>query len=58
MGFVLESVFKSQSPWAVAGMSFAMLVLGSNEVTFTRSKRRPQGLVRLHPPRLRLPHSY
>ncbi|KAL8281009.1 hypothetical protein RQP46_006688 [Phenoliferia psychrophenolica] len=44
MGLVLDAVFKAESPWAVAGMAFAMVLLGANEVTFARSKRRPRGL--------------
>ncbi|KAM0755353.1 UPF0014-domain-containing protein [Meredithblackwellia eburnea MCA 4105] len=44
MGVILDKVFKAESPWAVAAMSFVMILLGANEVTFARSKRRPDGL--------------
>ena len=35
MGVVLDAVFKAESPWAVAAMSFAMVLLG--EHTFNLS---------------------
>lgn len=44
LGVVLESVFRAQSPLAVVGLGLALLVLGAQEVTFTRSKRRTNGL--------------
>ncbi|KAI5481281.1 hypothetical protein MNV49_004903 [Pseudohyphozyma bogoriensis] len=44
MGLLLTVVFNADSPWAVLGMSLGMILLGANEVTFTRSKRRPSGL--------------
>lgn len=44
LGVVLESVFEAQSPLAVAGLALALILLGAQEVTFTRSKRRTDGL--------------
>ena len=44
LGVVLESVFSAQNPLAVVGLGTALLVLGAQEVTFTRSKRRTKGL--------------
>jgi len=44
LGLILESVFAAQNVFAVVGMSLAMLLLGANEVTFSRSKKRSDGL--------------
>lgn len=45
LGLILGSVFEAQNVFAVMGMGLAMLLLGANEVTFTRSKKRTEGLV-------------
>lgn len=45
LGLILKGVFEAQSPIGVAALSLAMLLLGANEVTFNRSKRRTKGLV-------------
>jgi len=45
LGFVLDKVFSTQSPIAVVALGTAMLLLGANEVTFTRAKRRTHKLV-------------
>ncbi|CAD6589457.1 MAG: hypothetical protein CYPHOPRED_004844, partial [Cyphobasidiales sp. Tagirdzhanova-0007] len=44
LGTILRSVFNAQSPVAVAALSLSMLLLGANEVTFNRAKRRTKGL--------------
>lgn len=44
MGLVLQSVFETTSPWAVAGISCLLLVLGSFETVANKSKYRFSGM--------------
>ncbi|CAE6426493.1 unnamed protein product [Rhizoctonia solani] len=45
MGLVLQSVFEASSPWAVAGISCLLLVLGSFETVANKSKYRFSGML-------------
>lgn len=40
MGFVLQRVFETDSPWAVAGITCLLILLGTVEVVINKSKRR------------------
>ncbi|GAB1521797.1 hypothetical protein RhiTH_004894 [Rhizoctonia solani] len=44
MALVLQSVFEASSPWAVAGISCLLLVLGSFETVANKSKYRFSGM--------------
>lgn len=39
-GFVLQRVFETDSPWAVAGITCLLILLGTVEVVINKSKRR------------------
>jgi putative ABC transport system permease protein len=45
MGVVLRWIFDSDSKWAVAALSTAMLLLAANEITTTRIKHKHDRLV-------------
>ncbi|EUC64922.1 ABC transporter permease, putative [Rhizoctonia solani AG-3 Rhs1AP] len=45
MALVLQSVFEASSPWAVAGISCLLLVLGSFETVANKSKYRFSGML-------------
>ncbi|QRV89625.1 hypothetical protein RhiJN_17643 [Ceratobasidium sp. AG-Ba] len=45
MGLVLQSVFEASSPWAVAGISCLLLVLGSFETVANKAKYRFSGML-------------
>ncbi|KAG9099082.1 hypothetical protein FS749_002153 [Ceratobasidium sp. UAMH 11750] len=45
MGLVLQSVFETTTPWAVAGISCLLLVLGSFETVANKAKYRFSGMV-------------
>lgn len=40
MGFVLQKVFETDNPWAVAGITCLLILLGTTEVVYNKSKRR------------------
>lgn len=40
MGLVLQKVFESDNPWAVAGITCLLILLGTTETVFNKSKRR------------------
>ncbi|KAG8828004.1 hypothetical protein FRC19_010512 [Serendipita sp. 401] len=42
MGFVLQRVFETNSPWAVAGITCLLILLGTIETVVNKSKRRFQ----------------
>jgi len=44
MGLVLKSVFETDSPWAVAGVSCLLVMLGSFETVVNKSKFRFSGM--------------
>ncbi|KDN50631.1 hypothetical protein RSAG8_01129, partial [Rhizoctonia solani AG-8 WAC10335] len=44
MALILQSVFEASSPWAVAGISCLLLVLGSFETVANKSKYRFSGM--------------
>ncbi|CAE6433360.1 unnamed protein product [Rhizoctonia solani] len=45
MALILQSVFEASSPWAVAGISCLLLVLGSFETVANKSKYRFSGML-------------
>ncbi|KAG8720119.1 hypothetical protein FRC08_001144 [Ceratobasidium sp. 394] len=45
MGLVLQSVFETTTPWAVAGISCLLLVLGSFETVANKAKYRFSGML-------------
>ncbi|PVF99707.1 hypothetical protein CPB86DRAFT_702640 [Serendipita vermifera] len=44
MGLVLQKVFETNNPWAVAGISCLLILLGTVEVVMNKSKRRFSGM--------------